>query len=769
MQKLTHILALLFLTNQLLAQDSIKIAVRGQYIKDQDAILLRWVPSNQYTWHYGMIHPGYIVKRFTKARNGVELPYSEMYASETVIEKTILIRPESEWDALADQYPMAGVAAGMIFNGSFEVDPNHINLNTVMQKKKEAQDRYGFALFAADQEYEVAKAMGLGIVDNHKIEQDAEYLYVVEPMQQPNPDDKGAFGVTSVLATNQDMPMPQFLDPNIGDRVVMLEWEAMANTYTSYTVERSFNPDPNSNEWQPRNVQPIILLAQNLQNANSISWSDSLDSNGEKYYYRLVGKTPFGIKVTNPDAIEVIGVPGPKDLQMRIDSTFEASSGQITISFSLLSGLLADVAHYNVYRSPDIDGQYELLAGNIPNLRPGMTTNDQNPGSAMYYYVEAIDVNGHPHASFPMLGQVTDNSAPATPTFKSGKVEPNGRTTLIWSENTEPDFSGVQVFMAHGNNSDFVQVTTAPIADTIYRTQVPMQILNEEVWFKIRALDVRGNRSPMSAAYMVTKPDVHGPVPPIITTFTPSSIGVQFFWELSSSPDVRLHVFERKQKNTNTWEELLRFKMVKPAYTFTDTTASKRKSYTYRLIAIDDALLTGISKTVDVKPYDDGLRDPITNVQYQLDPSTKAVYMTWSYPIDPDLKGFQVYRAIQDTTQIRSYAYCSIPVPVNNQPGYFFDAAIDGRNWNVAFADIDTRFKHSQIVQYVKGPNVTAQNNQSLLAGGQVNQSPTYVVQNANNMTVKGNGPVTVVYYYIMAEYHDGGFSPRYGPIVINL
>jgi hypothetical protein len=62
----------------------------------------------------------------------------------------------------------------------------------------------------------------------------------------------------------------------------------------------------------------------------------------------------------------------------------------------------------------------------------------------------------------------------------------------------------------------------------------------------------------------------------------------------------------------------------------------------------------------------------------------------------------------------------------------------------------------------------TQQTNQSL-PPVQPNAT-SYSLTNTNNMTTKnaGNKPAAV-YYWIMADYKDGGYSPMYGPIKITL
>jgi uncharacterized protein len=750
------------------APDTVRISVAANYQLDHEgklAMHIRWIPTNLYTWYLGN-QVGYRVRRMMRLdRSGRELTPQEMHSSHKVIHDHLLPLPQNEWLPLIDQSPMAGVVQAAMYS-PLEPDPNNTNYTTITQKHQEALDMYSYALFACDQEFFVAEGAALGFRD-YEVDAEATYLYIVELYETPNEKILGQFGANSAKATLTDLVRPVFITPIIGDRDVLLQWERQEGHFGSFKLERSTNP--NDGPWEPINSAPIVLLSENLEQATAVTYRDSLPENGTRYHYRVSGKTPFGVFSQPSDPIEVIGKPGPKTLAIRIDSTWEKDPpGSIKIGWSLYIGEIGDVSSFSLFKSPILDGQYTLLKG--PMSATEFTYTDGSPGPAMYYYIEATDVNGYRHASIPVLGQISDVTPPAMPTILSGTCDEKGNVLLRWTKNHEPDFMGCRVYMAHGDQASFVQVTETPVADSFYRTTVSMEILNEEVWYVIEAFDIRQNRSGRTAPFLINKPDVHPPAAPIITTYTVRSNGLEFFWELSPSTDVVRHTLQRSIVGTNQWEDVVFCLKKYPIYSYLDLTANKRKQYIYRLEAKDDAGLRTFSRYIETKPYDDGLRAAITNVVSQYAPDVPAVYLRWDYPKDDQLQGFQVFRSVQDSTTRRSYAYLTYPDVRNPHPGYYYDLSASGAGLEVSFADLDVDFAKLQINTFVKSPAQPGsyQVNQSLPPSAHT--SSQYTVGNANNMTTKnaGNKPATL-YYWIMADYKDGGYSPIYGPIVINL
>jgi hypothetical protein len=113
----------------------------------------------------------------------------------------------------------------------------------------------------------------------------------------------------------------------------------------------------------------------------------------------------------------------------------------------------------------------------------------------------------------------------------------------------------------------------------------------------------------------------------------------------------------------------------------------------------------------------------------------KAVRLTWVYPKDNDLVGFQIYRSI-DGSQMRSYKFVSLA-----------DAYNPNNSTTWAAMDDDINIKAMLVKSSYVKPGITA--------GTVVTITPTII----NKPTVTGPIGSVTLNYQIMAVYIDGGQS----------
>jgi fibronectin type 3 domain-containing protein len=95
--------------------------------------------------------------------------------------------------------------------------------------------------------------------------------------------------------------------------------------------------------------------------------------------------------------------------------------------------------------------------------------------------------------------------------------------------------------------------------------------------------------------------------------------------------------------------------------TFYDTTVTRNTLYEYAVEAVDDAgLASARSNTVTARPFDSGIRPPITELRYTIDSANGTILLRWDYPgsatefylykgIDED--GMTLYRSIPSETR----------------------------------------------------------------------------------------------------------------------
>ncbi len=225
---------------------------------------------------------------------------------------------------------------------------------------------------------------------------------------------------------------------------------------------------------------------------------------------------------------------------------------------------------------------------------------------------------------------------------------------------------------------------------------------------------------------------------------------------LSSSGNVVSYEFQRKPNGRPGWEVLLSFSPGNAVRNFTDSTASVRNWWDYRLLAVDDAGLVSSSKVIKAKPVDNGVRDSIQNFSGQLTGAgtdAARVLLEWDYFKDPDLEGFQIFRGI-DTNSIRSYQFITAV-----QAGQM--AATYGSSLSFAFVDYDLDFRQVTVQNtYISSTTVSN-------SGGNPSQG-VYVSPINPNVPVNPQSGVTLT-YQVMAKFVDGAFSPLSQPVIIQI
>jgi hypothetical protein len=745
--------------------DTFKITAKAIITPKGNQVLVRWSPLDFPTWRCGVVK-GYHLKRYLFTRTaGIDLANSEFF------ETDVIPIDESGFSNMADTSDLAGVAAGAMYGDSLELLPSSGGggMMNIFNKSRESENRFGFSLFAADQNINIAIAMGLGYVDDlSTLDAHSEYVYVISII-----DDGTVPQIMGNALINTDsitsLPKPTSFKAQPGDRTAYLKWDKNDKYFSSFAIQRA---DHDGGAFTTINSSPFLFSSTINESSNTAVYPDSLPANGVTYIYRVRGRSPFGMLSDPSDTIHVTGIPGALIFDMAVTGAVETNAGSLTVSWMFPSALESQITGFDLYRGNDSRGPFTKVNSSVISASVRSYT-DASPQASNYYMIKTSDTHGHHYKTFPLLGQLKDDTPPSQPVVSTGICDASGVVTLTWARNTEPDLLGYRVFMANTNPGDFAQVTSTWINDTVYRYQINLNTLTKNVYFGVKALDLHQNQSVMSAPFLIVRPDIIPPSPPIIKDAQAGATGVYFTWELSSSDDVAAYILQRKAMGIPGWIPVVTFNPGHPLFSYTDTSASKRKWYEYRLLARDQANLESSSKIIKIKPLDSGLRGPIQNFTGSYVSSPKSVALTWNYPKDADLIGFEVFRSVQDSNHLRAYGFLAIPPPSNGSGTSAFDvsATYSGGQWVCRFADKDLNFHLPQVNNFVNLSGSSVNPNQSVPTPGLSSSAQPYVTSNPNNLSGQsgGNTQPTKLYYRVMAKFADGGYSALSGWVVINL
>jgi hypothetical protein len=247
----------------------------------RDSIMLRWAPGNFESWQLGNKN-GYIVERYTILKDNKPWPDRTPKQLNPAPIKPI---PVDRWEQLAEYDNYAGVAAQAIYGESFDVEAgNESPAIAIFNKATEQQNRYSFALFAADNSVQVAKGMGLMYTDKNVVKGE-KYLYVVYFAGTTTLQTDTAYTFTG---PDEAMPLqkPTITQTVPEDRLVTLEWMAPSGRagYTAFDIQRS---DDGGKTYKHRNTSPLINTSVEKELSEHNFFMDTLPENNKKYIYRV--------------------------------------------------------------------------------------------------------------------------------------------------------------------------------------------------------------------------------------------------------------------------------------------------------------------------------------------------------------------------------------------------------------------------------------------------------------------------------------------------
>ena len=616
-------LLLLLIGSNLQAQttsDTPFLKLLAQPNAQADTMLLRWVVSDPTTWKDG-VAKGYTLTRFTTHINGTPLSGTAIRDSVVELSNTLYPLSESTWDSQFPNNNFAKVAKGTLYETDSSTvisNPDAPKLADAVNTQTSEEARFLFALFAAEQDFEVAKGMALAYCDA-TVQAGHTYIYRLSI--------NGTELSTAIsIAADNNLALPPIdsITAEGMDRAIALEWNTV-NTeeyYSSYSVERSTD----GVNFSSLSKLPFIFASDSEADPTTAVFRDSIPSNNTSYYYRVCGRTPFGTKGPPSPVVEAQGIP-PRitPFFISIDSQ-QIGQNEVILHWETFDDALEpQMQGFNLYRSENTTSAFEPVNDNIIAASNRSFT-DSDPLPVGYYILEAVDENNYGYESSAVLVQLPDSIPPAIPTGLTGQFVSSDRVQLTWQANTEADFKGYRLFVANAKASNYIQITPQPVATEQFVYEIEPNFIVDSIYFKILSTDQRDNYSEKSACFALRRPDIVPPSTPVLQKVNPTPAGIELGWKFSSSTDVAYHILERKPINAPGWATVLKIAKTEEtqyqenlapesiaATCFIDTTNLARRGYEYRFKAYDQDNNRSSSEVIAVRPFDNGQRGIIEN------------------------------------------------------------------------------------------------------------------------------------------------------------
>ena len=613
--------------------------VSAMYCVTDSAILIRWAPSNVEGWRAGNLF-GYVVERFTIMRNNEMLEKPEYFRLFGIIPDSLLY-----WQGLIETNDYAAVMAQALYGEHFSVDIGNAakvasGANSILGKAEEQKQRFLFAMYAADLDFHVAEKAALGFIDK-KIKGNERYFYRIYPAA-PSVYLKSDTALLYVSSDEKKI-LPETAEPIVeqSNKAVVLSWDAERTKkyYNAFFIERKSASD---SIFTPVNTIPFTNMSANVQEryGNAIVYTDTGLINNLTYYYRIQGKTIFGVKGPWSDTVAITclplleGVPGIEGI--RLDK-----NGQTWLKWFFEDSLRPKINSFEIHYSASGKGAFKQI---IRDVKPSaFETALPDSLSAGYLMVKAIPISGLPRTSFPYLYQPEDSIAPASPKGVTGIIDSSGVVVLKWLPNKEKDLLGYKVF-----RSFLPQEEKAVLVDTVwfgneFRDTLSLKLKNPKAYYTVCALDTRHNQSVQSAEVIIVKPDRIAPTSPVFKDYVLGEGWIEIKWINSSDEDVKQVILQRKLHHESVWSTV--FASYQEDSVYRDKNVLPLQQYDYRLYAIDSSglqsrdaqiMLVTAAKVVN--------REGITKVDALVDREKKLLYINWDFRKGEQIKNVEIFK-----------------------------------------------------------------------------------------------------------------------------
>jgi len=120
------------------------------------------------------------------------------------------------------------------------------------------------------------------------------------------------------------------------------------------------------------------------------------------------------------------------------------------------------------------------------------------------------------------------------------------------------------------------------------------------------------------------------PASPVFLDVRVTDESVRLHWAPSPSDDVAKQILARRTEGDDEWHVLRTLGRSETSYL--DTLVRQKVVYEYRIEAVDSTgLHSAPSPAVEARPYDSGIREPVSELSANYDKKNKNVLVRWKY------------------------------------------------------------------------------------------------------------------------------------------
>jgi len=619
---------------------------------EKDSILLRWAPADKDSWKLGNQY-GYVVERYTILKNG-ELTNDK--ARFLLTPTPLKPAPVEAWEPYEDE-KYASIAAQCIF-GESEIPL--ISPTAIAKRYQEEQNKFSFALYAADQSVLAARLSGLYLADK-TVAYDEKYLYTVHIASPDSIPVDTAFVFTG-LSEYQPLPKPIDFSVQWENHRVQLSWNIfyLNHIYNSYIVEKSTD----GKRYFPVSENATVQVADEGVNPEYAYRTDSLPDNRTLWYYRVKGVNAFG--ETGPPCDSIAGRGCLPITQPPVIINKEVvDNKEVRIAWSYPEEMNEYISGFRLYRSSKPEGVKEkVYESKSPSEREFI---DRHPALTNYYALSVFNEGTEKFSTNIQYAELIDSIPPNPPKGFSGKIDSTGIVRLAWNRNTDSDINGYRVYRSNRPDFEFLLISPYMVKDTCFIDSINVNTLTRQVYYRLKAEDLRLNQSDFSEILELKRPDIIPPVAPVIQQITQQKNGLQITWFNSSSADAVRHHIYRKEANDTIFQQLT--SVEKPTgkqSVYTDNSVQAGETYIYEVRAEDDSGLFSEPSQPVLQKAPGEIAEQIVLKKKE---GENQVVLTWTIKSKKEVERVLIYKAI-DNTPMKLLGNSTENTYTDNEIGY---------------------------------------------------------------------------------------------------
>jgi uncharacterized protein len=641
-------LVLLLMLKAMDAQESFFVKPKSTHLAlisnaDKNGIHLRWAPTDFSVWKVAGQN-GWTLQRAVWQIDNYPLNAEKLDFVTLGNFKTLSLE---EWETqLGVQDTVAAMAAQAYYGNEDTRAMKATSMSAAKQIEEQQAIRHAMGMLAADLSRNAAIGLGLYHFDE-SVSAGQNYIYRV--IIENTGADLGADTATVVVSfTGEQFEVPEVVNviQNEVHGAVQLHWPKAINSeiFTAFHVDRSTN----NKDFQRVTRRPLSS-AEGEDQADYYEFTDTDVEIGKKYYYRVLGITPFAelgkkANVIEATALDFQGPPPPKSIKI------SQNDASFTLDWSIpTEHITADFAGWIVKRSLVASGPFiPIHEGVLPLKQKSFEDYQAVPLVGNYYIVCSVDKSGNETPSFVRAAIWTDAIPPGAPMELFATVDTAGLVNIRWMENPEIDLLGYRVFVRDDINKEWYQMTDGPIFENSYTTTVDLKSLSKSIQYTVAALDFHYNVSDFATPYTLELPDLVAPVKPRWKEWNIENDHLMMEWYGSASDDVETQKLLIKQ-NEGAWIVLQDFPTNINSYSYPLESGT---SYDFALVAVDGSsnasdtlFLKNITHTANIKVV--GIRD----VNIKENTKEEALELTWLYD-GPSEVSFIIYRKALESDEL---------------------------------------------------------------------------------------------------------------------